>query len=124
MKGEKKMNKKNSGRKDMNCYKDERGGIKNNNYNFELEFDMDAANECFIKDMEKINYEDGEDSEAVYQEGFKDGYEKAIEEVLVYMKKNKCCIKCKCKSKVRTINKNKRFKKCKHSCKRRGINKK
>ena len=126
MKGEKKMNNKNSGRKAMNCYEDEYGSIKNNNYNFDLEFDMDEANECFMKDMEKSNNEDCEDSEEVYLEGFKDGYEKAIEEVLVYMKKNKCCFKCKCKrkSQVRSVNKNKCFKKCKHGCKRRCTNKK
>jgi len=120
------MNNKNSGRKAMNCYEDEYGSIKNNNYNFDLEFDMDEANECFMKDMEKSNNEDCEDSEEVYLEGFKDGYEKAIEEVLVYMKKNKCCFKCKCKrkSQVRSVNKNECFKKCKHGCKRRCTNKK
>jgi len=118
------MNNKNSGRKAVNYYEDKSESMKNNNYNFDLELDMNEANECFIKDMEKNNDEKCEDSEEAYIEGFKDGYERAVEEVLVYMKKNKCCFKCKRKSKVRSINKNKCFKRCKHNCKRRCTHKK
>lgn len=83
------MNNKNSGRK---CPEDEYGNIKNYNLDFDIEFDIDKADECFINDMENS---DNEDCNEAYQEGFKDGYEKAKQEVLLYMKKNKCCIKCK-----------------------------
>ena len=93
------MTNKNSGTK---FYEDEYGDIKN--YNFE--FDIDEADECFINGMGNIENEDecftngmgnieNEDCKEVYQKGFKDGYEKAKQEVLVYMKKNKCFIKCK-----------------------------
>ena len=113
------MNNKNSGGKIKSCYEDECGSIKKENNNFDFEFDIDEANECFIKDMENTN---SEECEEVYEEGFKDGYEKAKQEVVAYMKKNKCCIKCKAKCKLRSIKKNKRFMKCKDSCKLRGTN--
>ena len=119
-----KMNNENSEKKHINCYEDECGSIKNKNYNFDFEFDIDDAAKFFINDVEKI---DDEDCEEVYKDGFKDGfkegYEKAKQEILVYMKKNKCCIKCKDECKVRSINKNKCFMKCKRSCKLRGTKK-
>ena len=101
------MSNKDSGRKFKSCDEDESGGIKKENYNFDFEFDIDEANECFIRDMENTN---SEECEEVYEDGFKDGfkegYEKAKQEVVVYMKKNKCCLKCKPKCKLRSIKKN------------------
>jgi len=93
------MNNKNSGTEYKNFYEDKHGGRKNKNYNFDFEIDIDKADECFIDSMENA---DNEDCGEVYKEGFKDGYEKAKLEVLVYMKKNKCCIRCKRKSKLRS----------------------
>ena len=113
------MDYKNSGRKFKSYDEDECGSIKKENYNLDFEFDIDEANECFIKDMENSN---SEECEELYEEGFKEGYEKAKQEVVVYMKKNKCCIKCKPKCKQKSIKKNKRFMKCKDSCKLRGTN--
>lgn len=108
------MNNKNSGREYINYYEDESGNIKNKNYNFDFDIDIDEvdevdeADESFINNMKK---DDDEDCEELFKEGFiegfKEGYEKAKREILIYMKKNKCCIKCKDKSKVRSINKNK-----------------
>jgi len=110
------MNNKNSGREYINSYEDENGSIKNKNYNFDFDIDIDETDKCFINNMKKDDNEDcGELFKEGFIEGFKEGYEKAKQEVLVYMKKNKCCIKCKAKSKVRSINKNKCFTKCKHS---------
>jgi flagellar biosynthesis/type III secretory pathway protein FliH len=114
------MNNKNSGREYIDSYEDENGSIKNKNYNFDfdIDIDIDEKDECFINNMKKdecfinnMKKDDNEDCEELFKEGFiegfKEGYEKAKREVLVYMKKNKCCIKCKAKSKVRSINKNK-----------------
>jgi len=107
------MNNPNSGREYINCYEDEHGSAKNKNYNFDFDIDINEADECFINNVEK---NDNKDCEEVFKEGFKEGftegYEKAIQEILVYMKKNKCCIKCKRKSNLRSINKNKCFTKC------------
>ena len=106
------MNNKNSGRKFKSCYEDECGSIEKENYNFDFEFDIDEANECFIKDMENSNSEECEEVyEEGFKEGFKEGYEKAKQEVVVYMKKNKCCIKCKHSCKLRRTNINKNFQK-------------
>ena len=117
------MNNKYSGRKFKSCDEDELGSVKKENYNLDFEFDIDEASECFIKDMDSTNSEEWEE---VYEEGFKDGfkegYEKAKQEVVVYMKKNKCCIKCKPKCSIRSIEKNKNFIKCNNSCKLRGTN--
>ena len=114
------MNNRNGGREFQNCYEDEceYESIDNKDFDFD---------ECFIND---VGCNDNEDCDEVYKEGFyegfyegfKNGYEKAKKEVLIYMKKNKCCIKCKCKCKLRNSNKNKCFKKCKHGCKLRCIN--
>ena len=120
------MDYKNNGRKYKSYDEDECGSIKKEKYNFDFEFDIDESNECFIKDMENTNSEECEEWEEVYEEGFKEGfkegYEKAKREVIVYMKKNKCCIKCKPKYKLKSIKKNKRFMKCEDSCKLRGTN--
>ena len=113
------MNNKNGGIKCMNSYEDECGSTKNKNCNFDfdIELNIDEADECFINNM--VNT-DNEDCEEMYQEGFKDGYDKAKQEVLVYMIKNKCCIKCK----KRSVSKNKCCTKCKRNCKLRRINNK
>lgn len=78
------MNNKNSGRKDKKDYEDE--VINNKNRNFDFEFDIEEANEYFINGMGNIN--DG-DYEEIYQKGFKAGYEKAKQEALDYIEKNK-----------------------------------
>lgn len=104
------MNNKNSGRKCMNCYEDEYGSMTNNNYNFDFDIDMDEEDECFTEEdfMNDMANTCSEDMVKIYKEGFKAGYEKARQEVLVYMKKNKCCIKCKHHCKRRRTNKNKK----------------
>ena len=84
------MNNKNSGRIDQKDYEDEGMNIKNRNFDFE--FDIEEANEYFINGMGNIN--DG-DYEEIYQKGFKDGYEKAKQEALAYIEKNKYSSKSK-----------------------------
>jgi len=76
----------------INCYEDGCGSIRDENFNFNCECDCDETDESFTTELEDINnkgYEKG------YQKGLKDGYEKAKQEVLDYMKKNKCYIKYK-----------------------------
>lgn len=84
------MNNKNSGRKDQKDYEDD--SMNNKNRNFDFEFDIEEANEYFINGMGNIN--DG-DYEEIYQKGFKDGYEKAKQEALDYIEKNKSSSKYK-----------------------------
>ena len=140
--GEKKMNNKNGGRKPMNCYEDECESKKSKNcgFDFDIEFDIDDLDECFMKEMkctsdEDCNEECSEDCEGVYEEGFEEGFKEGFKEgfetgkkqIFAFLKKNNCCIKCKpkCKHncKQRSSNKNKCFTKCEHSCKLRRINK-
>lgn len=113
------MNNKNSGRKFVNCYEDECGNMKDKNYDFNinLDFDLDLneTDECVTSELENLH---NDDCEEVYQDGYKEGYGKALQEILHYMKKNKCCIKCK----RRDNSKNKRCAKCRHNCKLRKIN--
>lgn len=94
--GEKNMNNRNSGRKDTHYYEDENENenetMNNKNCNFDFEFNIDEANEYFIKGMGNIN--DG-DYEEIYQKGFKDGYDKAKQELLDYIEKNKSSDKYK-----------------------------
>ena len=97
------MNNKKNGKNFISCYEDECRSIKDKNCDFDLnldfEFDINETDEYFTNELENIHNEDNEDNEESYQEGYqdgyKDGYEKAKQEVLDYMKKNKCCIKCK-----------------------------
>lgn len=90
--GEKNMNNKNGGRKDTHYYENEDQSMNSENCNFDFEFDIDETNECFIKGIENIN--DG-DYEEIYQKGFKDGYDKAKQELLDYIQKNKSSTKYK-----------------------------
>ncbi len=78
------MDNKNNGRKYQKNCEDE--SMNNKNRNFDFEFDIEEANEYFINGMGNIN--DG-DYEEIYQKGFKDGYEKAKQEALDYIEKNK-----------------------------------
>lgn len=73
----------NSGIKDMDYYEEE---LNDKNHNFEFEFDIDEADQYFIKGIGNIK--DG-DYEEIYEKGFKDGYEKAKQEALDYLEKNK-----------------------------------
>ncbi|OOM72736.1 hypothetical protein CLPUN_46510 [Clostridium puniceum] len=79
------MNNKNDERKDMHYYESE--NTNNENCNFEFEFDINEADEYFMEDIRNVKDEDHE--EEVYQKGFKDGYEKAKQELLDYIQKNK-----------------------------------
>jgi hypothetical protein len=56
----------------------------------------DAYNEGY-RDGYCDGYEDGRENGRVegYQEGYKAGYEKAKEEVLQFIKKNRCCRCCR-----------------------------
>lgn len=84
------MNNKNSGRKDQKDYEDE--SMNNKNRNFDFEFDIEEANEYFING---IRSSDEKDYKEAYQKGFKDGYEKAKQEALDYIEKNKYSSKYK-----------------------------
>lgn len=72
----------NSGIKDSDYYED----MNDKNRNFEFEFDINEADEYFIKGIGNIK---DADYEEIYEKGFKDGYEKAKQEVLDYLEKNK-----------------------------------
>lgn len=72
----------NSGIKDSHHYED----MDDKNRNFEFEFDINEASEYFINEIGNIK---NEDYEEIYEKGFKDGYEKAKQEVLDYLEKNK-----------------------------------
>jgi flagellar biosynthesis/type III secretory pathway protein FliH len=72
----------NSEIKDSFYYED----INDKNRNFEFEFDIDEAEEYFIKGIGNIK---NVDYEEIYEKGFKDGYEKAKQEALDYLEKNK-----------------------------------
>lgn len=77
------MKNSNNEMKDMH-YNDE--DMNNKNRNFEFEFDIDEADEYFIKGIENIK---NRDYEEIYEKGFKDGYEKAKQEALDYLEKNR-----------------------------------
>jgi hypothetical protein len=104
--GENSMDKGKKGERFISCYEDECGSIEDENYDFDFDFDFDEIDQCLTNELEDI---DNEGYEKAYQDGCKDGYEKAKQEVLYYMKKNKFCIKCKRNCKLRDINKNKYF---------------
>lgn len=120
--GEKSMKNKNNGKKFISCYEDECKSTKDKSCDYEFEFDIDETDECFTNELKNTQ---NKDYEEVYGEGCKDGYEKALLELLYYMKKNKCCIKCKpkCRHSCKLRNINKCCIICKHNCKSRSINK-
>lgn len=73
----------NNGIKDKHYYEEE---LNDKNQNFEFEFDINEADEYFIKGIGNIKNGDYEEA---YEKGFKDGYEKAKQEALDYLEKNK-----------------------------------
>jgi len=68
---------------DIHYYEED---MNNKNRNFEFEFDIDKVNEYFINGIGNI--QDG-NYEEIYEKGFRDGYEKAKQEALNYLEKNK-----------------------------------
>lgn len=72
----------NSGINDNNNFED----MKDKNPNFEFEFDIDEADQYFLKGIGNIK---NADYEEIYEKGFEDGYEKAKQEALDYLEKNK-----------------------------------
>ncbi|WP_160690422.1 hypothetical protein [Clostridium sp. C2-6-12] len=72
----------NSGINDNNFFED----IKDKNRNFEFEFDIDEADQYFLKGIGNIK---DSDYEEIYAKGFNDGYEKAKREALDYIEKYK-----------------------------------
>lgn len=76
----------NSEIKDMHHIHHHEEDMNNKNRNFEFEFDINEANEYLINGIGNIkddNYEE------IYEKGFRDGYEKAKQEALDYLEKNK-----------------------------------
>lgn len=77
------MKNENSGIKDKHYYEEE---LEDKNRNFEFEFDINEADQYFMKGIGNIK---NGDYEEIYNKGFKDGYEKAKQEALDYLEKNK-----------------------------------
>lgn len=81
-------------------YGEECGSIESEEYDFDFNFDFNEIEQCFTNEPNDIDndlYEKGYEKgcEDGYEKGYTDGYEKAKQEVLHYMKKNKCYIKNK-----------------------------
>ncbi|AWK52066.1 hypothetical protein DIC82_14055 [Clostridium beijerinckii] len=59
----------------------------------EMDYCFDEKKDCFTDIMEEVY-------DRAFEKGSKEGYEKAQKQLLEFMKKNKCCIKC-CKGNSR-----------------------